>query len=98
MTDAAELLEEYFWDPEIKRLFRLNDDIDYGKQSSNVYEALYDDFMRSNVESVEFLLGRNLSVLIYNGQNDIIVETPGTIAMGGADPLRALALVSGTPC
>ena len=31
------------------------------------------------VDRVEYLLRQNLPVLIYNGQNDIIVETPGTM-------------------
>lgn len=69
----TDLLEEFFWDPEVKSLFKLNDDIDYGKQGSNVYEALYEDFMKPYTDRVEYLLDQNLSVLIYNGQNDIIV-------------------------
>lgn len=35
--------------------------------------------MKPYVDRVEYLLGQNLPVLIYNGQNDIIVETPGTM-------------------
>ena len=34
--------------------------------------------MKPEVARVEFLLLKDLPVLIYNGQNDIIVETPGT--------------------
>lgn len=34
--------------------------------------------MKPEVARVEYLLSKDLPVLIYNGQNDIIVETPGT--------------------
>lgn len=43
-----------------------------------MYEALFEDFMKVEVPLVEELLRRNTHVLIYNGQNDLIVETPGT--------------------
>lgn len=39
---------------------------------------MYEDFMKPYVNLVEDLLHRNVPVLIYNGQNDLIVETPGT--------------------
>lgn len=35
--------------------------------------------MKPEVARVEYLLSKDLPVLIYNGQNDIIVETPGTL-------------------
>lgn len=34
--------------------------------------------MKTEVALVEELLRRKTHVLIYNGQNDLIVETPGT--------------------
>jgi len=34
--------------------------------------------MKNEVSQVEELLRRKTHVLIYNGQNDLIVETPGT--------------------
>lgn len=39
---------------------------------------MYEDFMMPYVHLVEELLRRKTQVLIYNGQNDLIVETPGT--------------------
>lgn len=36
------------------------------------------DFMKPYVNLVEELLRRKTHVMIYNGQNDLIVETPGT--------------------
>ena len=35
--------------------------------------------MMPYVDRVEYLLENNVPVLIYNGQNDLIVETPGTM-------------------
>lgn len=35
--------------------------------------------MRDEVHLVEYCLSKKLPILIYNGQNDIIVENPGTM-------------------
>lgn len=35
--------------------------------------------MKNEVHLVEYCLSKKLPLLIYNGQNDIIVETPGTM-------------------
>lgn len=39
---------------------------------------MFTDFMRPYVPLVEDLLQRGVYVMVYNGQNDLIVETPGT--------------------
>lgn len=39
---------------------------------------MFEDFMKNYVHLVEELLRRGTEVMIYNGQNDLIVETPGT--------------------
>lgn len=57
----------------------MNSGVIYGDQGGDVYEALFSDFMQSEVHRVEYLLSKDLPVLIYNGQNDIIVENPGTM-------------------
>jgi len=53
------------------------------------------DFMKSEVGTVQAILSNfNIKVLIYTGQNDIIVDTPGTLAWveemryPGADEFR----------
>ena len=61
-------------------MFHLNKEIEFGSQAGNVYEAMYNDFMRHYVHLVEDLLARKIYVMIYNGQNDLIVETPGTFS------------------
>lgn len=73
-----ELIAEFLGQPDMKRLFSLNNDIEFGAQSEKVYMAMYEDFMKPYVHLVEELLRRKTHVLIYNGQNDLIVETPGT--------------------
>jgi len=52
--------------------------VTYSSQSGNVYEGLFVDFMMQYIRLVEHLLEHKVNVLIYNGQNDLIVETPGT--------------------
>lgn len=88
------LISEFLGQPDIKKLFSLNPDIEFSGQSDKVYEAMYLDFMMPYVHLVEELLRRKTHVLIYNGQNDLIVETPGTfkwverIHYDGADQFR----------
>jgi hypothetical protein len=73
LINPAQLIEEYFWNPTIKSLYKLNSEVIYGQQGGDVYKALYEDFMKPEVHRVEYLLKNELPVLIYNGQNDIIV-------------------------
>lgn len=74
----TELIGSFLESPENKKKFALNSEVIFGKQSGNVYESLYDDFMYQYIHLVEMLLEAKVNVLIYNGQNDLIVETPGT--------------------
>lgn len=73
-----EIIGSFLESPDNKKLFGLNPEVEFGTQSGNVYEGLYEDFMRQYVFLVESLLEANVNVIIYNGQNDLIVETPGT--------------------
>lgn len=40
---------------------------------------LYTDFMKPEVNRVEYLLSKKIPILIYNGQDDLIVQNPGTM-------------------
>ena len=60
-------------------MYALSDEIEFGSQGGNVYQKLFTDFMMNEVPLVEYCLAKKLPLLIYNGQNDIIVETPGTM-------------------
>jgi carboxypeptidase C (cathepsin A) len=79
LLTAAALVEEYFKDPEVKKIYALSDDVEFGKQSGDVYKKLFSDFMKNEVALVEYCLSKKLPLLIYNGQNDLIVENPGTM-------------------
>lgn len=42
-------------------------------QSDQVYYQLYNDFMKPEIRNLEFVLSKGVPVIIYNGQNDLIV-------------------------
>jgi len=48
----------------------------YQAENMNVYEALSTDFMQGVAPAVVTLLENNLPVMIYNGQDDIICNSP----------------------
>lgn len=74
------LLDEYFNSPDVIALYGLDPSIKYNTQGGNVGEALYEDFMKSEVRLVEqLLIYHDIQVLVYTGQNDLIVDTPGTL-------------------
>lgn len=62
----------------MQTLFGLNREIKFNAQKSHVFEAMFEDFMQPYVHLVEEVLRRKCKVLVYNGQNDLIVQTPGT--------------------
>ncbi|XP_071443744.1 retinoid-inducible serine carboxypeptidase-like isoform X2 [Hetaerina americana] len=56
------------------------ENVSWGSQSKAVFESLSDDFMRPVVSIVESLLNTTkLSVVVYSGQLDLVVATPGTL-------------------
>lgn len=74
------MLDEYFNSPDVIALFGLDPSVKYNSQGGNVGEALYEDFMKNEVRLVEeLLIYHDVQFLVYTGQNDLIVETPGTL-------------------
>ena len=59
---------------------RYNLKVLYQQGSDSVYGNLTDDFMQPYTYAVEDILKQNLQVLVYNGQDDLIVTNPGTIS------------------
>jgi serine carboxypeptidase 1 len=56
-------------------------DVQWGGQSADVFMYLQEDFMRPVTNIVETLLNTtSLRVIVYSGQLDLIVATPGTEA------------------
>ncbi len=51
----------------------------YDSQAEDVYNNLFTDFMKTEVDRVSYLLSKGIPVLVYNGQDDLIVQTPGTM-------------------
>ena len=84
---ASKHLKTYHSDPlstlmngPVKDMLRIiPKNVTWGGQSGQVFEALSDDFMRPVVRIVESLLNTtSLSVNVYSGQLDLIVDTMGT--------------------
>lgn len=74
------LIDQYLTDPAIMALYKLDPSIKFSSQYPNVREALFEDFMKNEESLVEILLiQHNIPVLVYTGQNDLIVDTPGTL-------------------
>jgi hypothetical protein len=46
--------------------------------NDQIYTAFGDDITRSVADYVTRILGR-IKVLVYNGQNDVVVNTPGVL-------------------
>lgn len=64
---------------ETKTILGFIPEYDYSLASPEVFEAFSDDFMKSDcVLTVESIL-KTIPVIIYNGQNDMIVPNPGTL-------------------
>jgi len=69
---------EYLNSDATKTLFGFNTAIEFNLGNDDVYNALSIDFMKSDcVARVEYVLTK-IPVLIYNGQNDLIVPNPAT--------------------
>jgi len=54
--------------------------VTWGAQASKVFQMLAGDFMRPVVDTVDELLAAGTKVIVYNGQLDLICDTPGTEA------------------
>jgi len=44
-----------------------------------MYKDFLPDFSLSYRKSLEYVLSKDIQTLIYNGQNDFIVNTPGVL-------------------
>ncbi|XP_024157154.1 serine carboxypeptidase-like 51 isoform X3 [Rosa chinensis] len=65
----------------IKRKLKIiPNNVTWGMQSDNVFEAMIGDFMRPRIDEVDQLLAKGVNVTVYNGQVDLICATKGTEA------------------
>ncbi|XP_048820877.1 retinoid-inducible serine carboxypeptidase [Lagopus muta] len=70
-------LSELMNGPIRKKLKVIPDCVKWGGQSTKVFENMAEDFMRPVIDIVDQLLAANVSVTVYNGQLDLIVDTMG---------------------
>lgn len=64
----------------VKETLGIQNNVTWGGQSSAVFSYLYEDFMKPATGVVEQLLQEtNLTVCVFTGQLDLIVDTPGTL-------------------
>lgn len=61
-----------------KKSFGVSDNISFIRGNPKIYTAFGDDITRSVSRDLVRVL-RNTKVLIYNGQNDVVVNTPGVL-------------------
>lgn len=63
----------------IKKMLKIPEKVIWGAQSGKVFTYQAEDFMKPVVDIVDYLIqNTSLSVVVYTGQLDIIVATPGT--------------------
>ena len=75
-----DILENYFNKNESnRRRYNIFKDVVFSGQSNWVQQALYQDYLQSSAPALEFVLNYNLSVLLYQGQTDLIVNTAGAL-------------------
>jgi hypothetical protein len=72
-----ELVDQFVESPDNKKRFAFNPNITFNNQYTKTLQSLYDSFMWPEVHLVEALLEEKVNVLVYNGQNDLCVSTPG---------------------
>ncbi|ROT85918.1 putative retinoid-inducible serine carboxypeptidase-like [Penaeus vannamei] len=78
VESVSSVLDKLMNGPIRDKLKVIPKNVTWGGQSAQVFEALSDDFMTSAVQNVEVLLNTtSMAVVVYNGQLDLIVDTPG---------------------
>ena len=60
-----------------KKLGIIPDDIKWGAQSGEVFKYQSVDFMKPVIKAVDYLISQGLKVVVYQGQLDMICDTPG---------------------
>ncbi|CAH2263463.1 jg13914 [Pararge aegeria aegeria] len=65
---------------EVKAALRIPEEVEWGSQSSDVFDTLQTDFMKPVTEGIEKLLNEtNIILMKYNGNLDLICDTPGQL-------------------
>lgn len=75
----TDMIKNFFRSELGLRLFKFNPAIVFDATKPLVQKGLFNDFMRGYSPRVDFCLLKNLPVLVYTGQNDLICNTPGNM-------------------
>ena len=87
-------MTDYLNNTDTKILFGFDPAYNYSSFSEEVYEALDGDFMMSDcIERLEYVLTK-LPVLVYNGQNDMIVPNPANDRFRLTDTMSKVTIYS----
>jgi len=73
-----EYFPELFKTREFKEAFGIDESADFHECSAIVYEDYFEDIGRSYADNVTYILDKNIPVLIYSGQDDLVIPTTGS--------------------
>jgi len=68
---------DYIDDPNVRTAFALDPSVDFADCADQIYTNFYADIGQSYAPNITYLLNNDVPVLLYNGQDDIIINTPG---------------------
>eukprot|EP00828_Plagiopyla_frontata_P034711 TRINITY_DN4523_c0_g1_i4.p1 TRINITY_DN4523_c0_g1~~TRINITY_DN4523_c0_g1_i4.p1 ORF type:complete len:428 (-),score=45.91 TRINITY_DN4523_c0_g1_i4:61-1344(-) len=71
-------LDEFMQTPSVAQGYNLNNQIVFDSNSDLVYQILGVDFMQDALEQITYCITQGIKVMIYQGQDDLIVPNPGT--------------------
>ena len=78
--DAGNINPDYkYYMQDKKKNFGVPDSVNYVDHNEQMYYDFNADLSSSYKRELQNILNRNLRVMIYNGQNDFIVNTPGVL-------------------
>jgi carboxypeptidase C (cathepsin A) len=73
-------LRPYFQNQTVaSAIYGFNTEVKYDINSANVYNNLKGIFMKPEANRVEYLLSKGIPVLLYNGQDNLIVPSLGAM-------------------
>jgi carboxypeptidase C (cathepsin A) len=67
----------YLNDAGVRTAFALDPTVDYSDCADPMYTAFYNDIGQSYAPNITYLLDKGIPVVLYNGEDDIIINTPG---------------------
>ncbi len=75
----TETVTNYFNQSAGQTLFKWDSSVKVGSQADKLFEALREDIMQDYSIRVEYLLLKQVPVLVYVGQNNMVVSSPAVM-------------------